>query len=464
MRQAFEQYFRCPDAGDDFRLAGEPSSEQGFFRFGPETICFGSSSAGFRSRKPTEPLYDVANNLHPDGSGVALPFDPDEVTDNLRYERYSDEVVGRSSGFARSTIRSAYYVARPLLPVGVRKHLQKFHLNGWRSLAFPKWPVDTTVDSLQEKLLALAVRCRGGEGVPFVWFWPDGANACAVMTHDVETELGVQLSEFIMDEDDSFGVPASFQIVPEERYNVTEAYLNSLRDRHFEINIQGLNHDGHLFADREAFKGKVEKINRYGRDFGAVGFRSPILYRNQDWFKYFEFEYDSSVPNVGHLDPQRGGCCTVMPYFVGNIVELPVTLTQDYSLFHILNDYSLALWEQQVKLILGRHGLINAIIHPDYITGPRERETFKALLGLYARLRQDQNVWVTLPKEVNSWWRCRNQLRPVYRDGKWTIEGQGRERARLAFASLEGDRLVYSITLPGGDVSKLSPQWMHAAI
>jgi hypothetical protein len=153
-----------------------------------------------------------------------------------------------------------------------------------------------------------------------------------------------------------------------------------------------------------------------------------------------------------------------MPYFVGNMVELPVTLTQDYSLFHILNDYSLTLWEQQVELILGRHGLINAIIHPDYITGPRERETFKALLGLYARLRQDQNVWVTLPKEVNSWWRCRNQLRPIYRDGKWTVEGKGSERARLAFASLEGDRLVYSITLPGGDVSKFSPQWMHAAI
>ena len=60
-----------------------------------------------------------------------------------------------------------------------------------------------------------------------------------------------------------------------------------------------------------------------------------------------------SVPNVAHLEPQRGGCCTVMPYFIGDILELPLTTTQDYSLFHILGDYSIALWKQQIELILG---------------------------------------------------------------------------------------------------------------
>ena len=85
------------------------------------------------------------------------------------------------------------------------------------------------------------------------------------------------------------------------------------------------------------------------------------------------FPYDTSVPNVAHLDPQRGGCCTVMPYFVGKLVELPVTVTQDYSLFHILNDYSINLWKQQIELVLENHGLINVIVHPDYSLPPRER-------------------------------------------------------------------------------------------
>ena len=52
-----------------------------------------------------------------------------------------------------------------------------------------------------------------------------------------------------------------------------------------------------------------------------------------------------SVPNVAHLEPQRGGCCTVMPYFVGDVLELPLTTIQDYSLFHILGDYSTTLWK-----------------------------------------------------------------------------------------------------------------------
>ena len=64
------------------------------------------------------------------------------------------------------------------------------------------------------------------------------------------------------------------------------------------------------------------------------------MYRNQAWFDALEFSYDMSVPNVAHLEPQRGGCCTVMPYFIGDLVELPLTTIQDYSLFHILGDYS----------------------------------------------------------------------------------------------------------------------------
>jgi hypothetical protein len=68
------------------------------------------------------------------------------------------------------------------------------------------------------------------------------------------------------------------------------------------------------------------------------------VYRNLECFDAFRLDYDMSVPSVAHLDPQRGGCCTVMPYFIGDLVELPLTTTQDYSLFHILGDHSLDLW------------------------------------------------------------------------------------------------------------------------
>src|SRR5207249_4000541 len=96
-----------------------------------------------------------------------------------------------------------------------------------------------------------------------------------------------------------------------------------------------------LFSNREQFLERVASIHAYKEQFGAIGFRAAVLYRKQSWFSALDFAYDMSVPNVAHLDPQRGGCCTVMPYFVGKILELPVTTTQDYTLFHILNDYSI---------------------------------------------------------------------------------------------------------------------------
>ena len=92
-----------------------------------------------------------------------------------------------------------------------------------------------------------------------------------------------------------------------------------------------------------------------------------MLYRNTDWFGDLNFAYDMSVPNVGHLDPQPGGCCTVMPYFIGQMLEIPLTTIQDYSLFHILQDYSIDVWKRQIARILDGHGLASFNIHPDYI-------------------------------------------------------------------------------------------------
>jgi hypothetical protein len=135
---------------------------------------------------------------------------------------------------------------------------------------------------------------------------------------------------------------------------------------------------------------RVAKINHYGREWGVDGFRAAVLYRRQEWFKDLEFSYDMSVPNVAHLDPQRGGCCTVMPYFVGGLLEIPVTTTQDYTLFHILNDYKADLWKTQIELIMEKHGLLSFIVHPDYITTDPERKVYEALLVSSGRVAARQ--------------------------------------------------------------------------
>jgi hypothetical protein len=437
---SLSSYFRCPDTPVDFGVDREVAGNPGFFRFGPEMICYGKSSTGHLSSKPDGNLYDVSQHICFNQQTVLLPFGPEEVIRNLREERY---VAARQNGDG-NIVRDLYYMARPWMPLAFRKYLQRIYLRGWDKLQFPKWPVDRTVDELLEKLLILSLKSSKTESIPFIWFWPDGANACAVMTHDVEATSGKEFCPQLMDIDDSFGIPASFQIVPESRYSVEPEFLAEIRRRGFEINVQDLNHDGRLFQDRKEFERRAKAINRYGKEYQAVGFRSAVLYRNQEWFNLLDFEYDMSVPCVAHLDPQRGGCCTVMPYFVGGLLELPVTTTQDHTLFNVLHDFTNGLWEQQSQYILKHHGLMNFIVHPDYILGDKAQSAYKNLLGMLVNLRRDSNVWIAHPREVNSWWRQRDQMTLTRKGEEWAIQGDGGERARIAFASLDGDRLVYS--------------------
>ena len=439
--------YLCPEHFVDIQLNGQLSDHAGYFSFGPKTICYGRSASGFRADRADATLYDALADVTVHGTTVGVPFNPSDVIDNLRLERYANEDGHRGLSQWKRALKDAYYVFRPLMPVKLRKHLQRAHLKGWRDLSFPRWPVDTTVEDLCEQLLLLSMKAQGIDKVPFIWFWPNGAQSCATMTHDIETEEGRDFCTELMNIDEAFGIKASFQIVPEGRYGIPGALIQAIRDRGFEINIQDLNHDGNLFRDPEEFSRRAQRINKYGETYGASGFRAAVLYRNLDWHDALQFAYDMSVPNVAHLDPQRGGCCTVMPYFFGKTLEIPVTTTQDYSLFYLLNNYSLKLWKAQTNLIVARNGLVSFIIHPDYVIEEKARGVYRDLLSFLRELGRKQGMWFAVPGEINRWWGARQKMRLLGQDGNWRIDGEGAEHARVAFARRVGDRLEYEIEI-----------------
>jgi hypothetical protein len=337
-----------------------------------------------------------------------------------------------------------YYAVRPILPVAVRRHLQRAYLSDWSKIVFPHWPVDHTVDSIVRGSMQLLLRSQKLKSIPFIWFWPDGASGAACMTHDVETAEGRDFCGSLMSMNERFGIPASFQVVPEERYEVSEEFLDSIRNRGFEVNVQDLNHDGRLYNDRKEFARRAAKINEYGRLYRASGFRSAILYRRQEWYSELDFSYDMSVPNSAHLEPQRGGCCTVMPYFIGKMLELPVTTTQDYSLFNYLRKFSIDLWKTEIDLILEQNGLMSFIVHPDYITEDRERDLYQQLLVHLAEVRERRNVWIAAPHEIDRWWRQRSKMTLVSDSDGWRIEGEGSEHARIAYAREKDGNLAFT--------------------
>jgi hypothetical protein len=390
-------------------------------------------------------LTEIYGDISPDCPHELLQCDPSKVLDYCRHERYITRSTGDTSSGARRLAKNTYYFLRPFLPFALRNQLKKIHSRGWKNIKFPSWPVDCTVETILEQLLTLSLKARGVNESPFIWFWPEGYSSCVIMTHDVETMAGRDFCCKVMDMNDCRDIKSSFQIVPEERYPVTSAFLSSVRDRGFEINIHDLNHDGHLFDNHAQFVRRVERINQYAEEYGAVGFRSGAMYRNPDWYSALGFSYDMSFPNVARLDPQQGGCCTVMPYFIGKVLELPLTTIQDYFLFHALNEYSPELWRRQIELIMKKNGLISFLVHPDYIIEERAQNTYQVLLDCLARLRSEGNVWIALPCEVERWWRQRSQMRLSRRGDKLQIEGAGRERARIAYASLDGHRVKYSV-------------------
>ena len=448
MLQPLLDYYRiAEEAVRSVRFATQTATgDVGFFRFGSQIICYGRCSSGVASDCEGSAKFNVGNGVHGAGPVIQLPFDPAEVIENLRLERYQQQRSGGLQRFASSEpARKSYYFFRRCLPFPIRRQLQRIYFQDWDTISFPAWPVDFTVDALHEKFLRLLMEASGVKRVPFIWFWPEGAPNCLIMTHDVETSVGRDFTSQLMDLDESYGIRASFQVIPEERYELTDAYVSEIRSRGFEFNIHDLNHDGHLYRQRHEFARRAAKINRYVHRYGARGFRAGSMYRRQDWYDVFEFSYDMSVPNVAHLEPMRGGCCTVMPYFVGKIVELPVMAVQDYSLFHILNDYSIDLWAQQLDLIRVRKGLMSFIVHPDYMIEPRARKVYETLLDHLRQMVLREKIWAALPGELDTWWRARSQMKLVSRANEWEIVGPGKERARLAYAILDGGRLLYEV-------------------
>ena len=441
MPNYLSEYFCSPDNFTRIIQDGGVKNGSGYFRFGEE-VCYGQCADIDLANMPNGSMQNALQNAKIQGNSISLPFDLAEIVNNLRNELYVKDSIFRSPTTAAAA--KAYYLIRPILSVSVRKYIQRIRLVDWDKVPFPHWPVDVTVDNLFAHLMLMNLDSQKVDRIPFIWFWPDGANSCAIMTHDVETTEGRDYCSKLMSINDRYGIKSSFQVVPERRYEVPESYLQEIRDRNFEINVQDLNHDGRLYRERKTFLKRIEKINEYGRQWQANGFRAAVLYRRQNWFDSLQFSYDMSVPNVSPLDPQRGGCCTVMPYFIGDILELPVTTTQDYSLFHVLNQYSLDLWKQQCELIMKKHGMMSFIMHPDYIITSREKQIYEDLLEYLAQLRDERNVWLPKPGEVNDWWRQRSKMRLVEEDGEWRIEGLGHERARVAYASKQDGKLAIS--------------------
>jgi len=286
--------------------------------------------------------------------------------------------------------------------------------------------------------------------IPFIWFWPHGKNFAFVITHDVETQKGLRNIERICEIERRYGFRSSWNFVP-ERYSVDSRLLERLVNDGFEVGIHGLKHDGKLFNSKKIFDERMKKIKKYAIEWGAVGFRSPATHRNPDWMMNMPFEYDSSFPDTDPYEPQPGGCLSIFPFFIGNLVELPITLVQDHTLFEILGHEGISIWKQKIDWIEKMNGMALVIVHPDYIRPDGDRGTesgypieyYKELLQ-YVKNKGD--YWHALPRDVAEWWRRRDtsEIKPD-KNEEPCIKGPAAKDAVIRWIKLVNDEVIFDV-------------------
>src|SRR4029453_3244973 len=78
------------------------------------------------------------------------------------------------------------------------------------------------------------------------------------------------------------------------------------------------------------------------------------------------FDYDTSYTDTDPYEPQPGGGCTYLPFFNKQLVELPIPLPQDHTLFSILQHQDGELWIRKARELRDRGGMVLVLAHPDY--------------------------------------------------------------------------------------------------
>lgn len=299
--------------------------------------------------------------------------------------------------------KSLYYALKPWLPRALTRSLRRLHRGSARDSLALDWPIETRFAAFQWETVGELLRRTGQTAFRFIDFWPEGRPYALVLTHDVETADGQAYVRAVADLDASYGFRSSFNFVP-ERYRVDRRLIDELRGRGFEIGVHGLNHDGTLFRSYPEFIRRAERINGYLKEFGAVGFRAPLMHRHPRWMQALEIEYDLSFFDTDPYEPIPGGTMSLWPFVMGRFVELPYTLVQDYTLTAVLQETTPRLWLQKVDVLRAYSGMALLNSHPDYLRNPRTLAVYEAFLRA---MRSRADYWHALPHEVARWWRAR---------------------------------------------------------
>lgn len=288
-----------------------------------------------------------------------------------------------------------YYFLKPAIPWAIRVRVRRLIANRLRRRFSGSWPILPSAARLPEGWLG----------------WPNGKKFAFVVTHDVEGAGGLARCRKLAELDKALGIRASFNFVPEGEYRVPDSLRADLEREGFEIGVHDLSHDGSLYRSSWHFEKQAQRINHYLKVWRASGFRSGYMFHNLDWLHALDLLYDTSTFDTDPFEPQPDGVGTIFPFWVQRsgskgYVELPYTLSQDFTLFVLLKETNIDLWTKKLDWVASHGGMVLAVVHPDYISFDGKPNSSEYPVDLYERLlkcvitRYGDACWYALPREV----------------------------------------------------------------
>lgn len=299
-----------------------------------------------------------------------------------------------------------YYCVKHLIPQRLRYRINAMAVRTRHRSQFPSWPCESALMDFWREWLRQSLDRVGAVDAWHIGFWPDGFRCCVVLTHDVESRTGLERMETVADIEERHGFRSAWNLALAQ-YSIDWNPVARLRARGFEFGAHGLSHDGRLFRSRKNFARLAPTLERLARLYGLSGFRAPSTLRRAEWIAGMTFDFDSSFADTDPWEPQPGGTCSLFPFYLGDVVELPYTMPQDHTLIHLLRRDPLQVWTLKARWIASLGGMILTLTHPDYMGAGRHLADYEELLK---RLGEIENAWRALPSAVAAWWRRRGKL------------------------------------------------------
>jgi hypothetical protein len=299
-----------------------------------------------------------------------------------------------------------YRLVPPLIRSAGLAFLERLH-SGSAAGAFPAWPLETQLDDLRGNLWAKAAAAVGVELEPPAY--PGGRQAAVILTHDIDSRADIAGIDDLRTLERNSGMVSSFGFIPKVSWPAKEV-LDRLAADGCEVYCHDIGHDGKLpyislGAVRTAFERFFAPDGR--RDL-VRGFRSGQLLMSPELLQVLGefFDYDMSLPDTERGGPygSTAGCATVYPFTIDGLLELPLTMPQDFYLANVERydaEAMLRLWRDKLDAIVARGGVVVVNTHPIW-TNPGRTACWTAYQLLLQAIAES-DVWVTTPSAMRKW-------------------------------------------------------------